>query len=41
VQHSADRKPGIRQNLRFANRPGSGNPDHRVNRPDMLHDEGG
>jgi hypothetical protein len=41
VQHSTDREPGIRQNPRFMNRSGSGNPDHRVNCPDALRDEGG
>jgi hypothetical protein len=41
VQHSTDREPGIRQNLRLADRSGSGNPDRRVNHPDVLLDEGG
>jgi hypothetical protein len=38
VQHSTDPKPGIRQNLWFTDRSGSGNPDHRVNCPDVLRD---
>jgi hypothetical protein len=38
VQHSIDQEPGIRQNPRFADRSGWGNPDHRVNHPDVLHD---
>jgi hypothetical protein len=38
VQHYIDREPRIEQNSRFADRPGSGNPDHRVNRPDVLRD---
>jgi hypothetical protein len=41
VHHSTDQEPGIRQNPRFADRSGSGNPSHRVNRPDVLHDKGG
>jgi hypothetical protein len=41
VQHSTDREPGIRQNPWFADWSGSGNPDRRVNRPDVLRDEGG
>jgi hypothetical protein len=41
VQHSVDREPGIRRNPRFADRSGLGNPDHRVNHPDVLRDEGG
>jgi hypothetical protein len=36
VQHSTDLEPGIRQNPWFADRSGSGNPDRRVNRPDVL-----
>jgi hypothetical protein len=36
VQHSIDRGPEIRQNPPFADRSGSGNSDHRVNRPDVL-----
>jgi predicted acyl esterase len=39
VQHSTDREPGIRKNPRFTNRSGLGNPDRRVNRPDMLRKE--
>jgi hypothetical protein len=38
VQHSTDQEPKIRQNPRFADRSGSGNPDCHVNRPDVLHD---
>jgi hypothetical protein len=38
VQHSTDPKPGIRQNLWFTDRSGSGNPDHRVNCPNVLRD---
>jgi hypothetical protein len=38
VQHSTDCEPSIRQDPRFADRSGSGNPDHRVDRPDVLHD---
>jgi hypothetical protein len=41
VQHSVDQEPRIWQNPRFADRSGSGNPDHRVNHPDVLHNEGG
>jgi hypothetical protein len=41
VQHSTYQEPGIRQNPRFGDWSGSGNPDSRVNRPDVLHDEGG
>jgi hypothetical protein len=37
VQHSTNREPRIRQNPWFADQSGSGNPDHRVNRPDVLH----
>jgi hypothetical protein len=40
VQHSIDREPGIRQNPQFADQSGSSNPDHRVSRPDVLHNEG-
>jgi hypothetical protein len=36
VQHSTDREPGIRQNPQFAYWSGSGNPDCRVNHPDVL-----
>jgi hypothetical protein len=39
VQHSTDREPGIRQNPLFTDRSGSGNPDHHVNHPDVLHKE--
>jgi hypothetical protein len=38
VQHSIDREPGIRQNPWFTDRSGSGNSDHRVNRPNVLCD---
>jgi hypothetical protein len=38
VQHSTDWEPGIRRNPQFTDRSGSGNPDHRVNRPDVLRD---
>jgi hypothetical protein len=38
VQHSTDREPGIRQNPRFTDRSGSGNPDHCVNHFDVLRD---
>jgi hypothetical protein len=41
VHHSTDREPEIRQNPGFADRSGSGNPNRRVNHPDVLHDEGG
>jgi hypothetical protein len=41
VQHSTDREPRIRQNPQFADRSGSGNPDLRVNSPDVMRDEGG
>jgi hypothetical protein len=41
VQHSIDQEPGIRQGPQFADRSDLGNPDHRVNRPVVLHDEGG
>jgi hypothetical protein len=41
VQHSIDREPGIRQNPWFADWSGSGNPDHCVNHPDVLRNEGG
>jgi hypothetical protein len=41
MQHSTDWEPGIKWNPRFADRSGSGNPDHRVNHPDVLRDEGG
>jgi hypothetical protein len=38
VQHSTDWEPGIRQKPRFTDRSGSGNPDRRVNCPDVLRD---
>jgi hypothetical protein len=38
VQHSTDREPRIGQTPQFADRLGSGNPDHCVNRPDVLRD---
>jgi hypothetical protein len=38
VQHSTYREPRIRQNHRFTDRSGSGKPDRRVDRPDVLHD---
>jgi hypothetical protein len=41
VQHSIDQEPRIRQNPRLADLSGLGNPDRRVNRPDVLRDEGG
>jgi hypothetical protein len=41
VHHSTDQEPVVGQNPRFADRSGSGNLDHRVNRPDVLCDEGG
>jgi hypothetical protein len=41
VQHSTDWEPGKRQNPQFADRSGSCNPDRRINRPDVLHGEGG
>jgi hypothetical protein len=41
VRHSTNQEPRVRQNPQFVNRLGSGNPDHRVNHPDVLHDEGG
>jgi hypothetical protein len=39
VSHSTDREPRIRQNPWFTDRSGSGNPDRRVNRPDVLRKE--
>jgi hypothetical protein len=36
VQHSIDWEPGIGQNPRFVDWSGSGNPDHCVNRLDVL-----
>jgi hypothetical protein len=41
VQHSTDLKPRISQNPRFADQSGLGNSGHRVNRPDLLRNEGG
>jgi hypothetical protein len=41
VQYSTNQKPGIRQNPWFADRSGLGNPDRRINRPDVLHNKGG
>jgi hypothetical protein len=38
VQHSTDREPRVGLNPRFADRSGSGNPDCRVNHPDVLRD---
>jgi hypothetical protein len=38
AQHSIDWEPGMRQNPRFTDRSGLGNPDHRVNRPDLMRD---
>jgi hypothetical protein len=38
AQYSTDRGPRIRQNLQFTDRLGLGNPDHRVNRFDVLRD---
>jgi hypothetical protein len=38
MQHSTDWELGIRQNPRYTDRLGSGNPDHHVNRLDVLHD---
>jgi hypothetical protein len=34
-----DQEPGIRQNSRFTDQSGSGNPDRHVNRPDVLRKE--
>jgi hypothetical protein len=39
VQHNTDLESGIRQNPWFADQSGSGNPDRRVNHPDVLRDE--
>jgi hypothetical protein len=36
AQHSTDQEPRIRQNPRFTDRSGLGNPDPRVNHPDVL-----
>jgi hypothetical protein len=41
VQHSTYWKPRIRQNPRFADQSGSGNPDRCVNRPDVMRNGGG
>jgi hypothetical protein len=41
VQHSIDWEPRIRQNPQSADRSGSGDPDRRVNHPNVLRDEGG
>jgi hypothetical protein len=38
VQDSIDQEPRRRQNPRFTDRSGSGNPDRRVNHPDVLRD---
>jgi hypothetical protein len=38
VQHSIDQELGIRENPWFTDRLVSGNLDHRVSRPDVLHD---
>jgi hypothetical protein len=38
MQHSIDQESGIRQNPRFTDRSGSGNPNHLVNRLDVLCD---
>jgi hypothetical protein len=36
AHHSINRQPRIRQNPQFTDRSGLGNPDRRVNRPDVL-----
>jgi hypothetical protein len=36
VQHCTDQESGIRQNAQFTDQLGSGNPGHRVKRPDVL-----
>jgi hypothetical protein len=36
MQHSMDQVPGVRQNAQVTDRSSSGNPDHRVNHPDVL-----
>jgi hypothetical protein len=41
VQHSTDRKPKIQQNPQFADQSGSGNLHRRVNRPNVVRNEGG
>jgi hypothetical protein len=38
MQHSIDWEPGIRQNPWITDQSGSGNPDRRVNHPDVLRD---
>jgi hypothetical protein len=38
VHHSTDQEPRIRQNPQFSDRSSSGNPDHRVNHPNVVHD---
>jgi hypothetical protein len=38
IKCSTDQEPGIGQYPQFTDRSGSGNPDHRVNRPDVLRD---
>jgi hypothetical protein len=38
VQHSIDWEPGIRQNPWITDCSSSDNPDHRVNRPNVLRD---
>jgi hypothetical protein len=38
VQHSIDSEPRIRHNSRFTDQSGSGNPDRRVNHPNVVHD---
>jgi hypothetical protein len=38
VHHSTDQESRLRQNSWFTDQSGSGNPDHRVNRPDVLRD---
>jgi hypothetical protein len=41
VQQSIDQKPRIKKNPWFSDQLGLGNPDHRVNRPNVLRNEGG
>jgi hypothetical protein len=38
MQHTIDQEPEIWQNPRFPDRSGSGNPNRRVNHPDVLRD---
>jgi hypothetical protein len=38
AHHSTNREPRIRQNPQFTDRSGLGNPNRRVNRPDVLRD---